>query len=47
MGPTEVQTRPRESAGAVSSANEDVQKAIAEAAQVEASPEPPVGPTAQ
>ena len=48
MGPTEVELRPREADdSARSSAHEDVQKAIAEAAQVEASPEPPVEPTAQ
>jgi regulator of protease activity HflC (stomatin/prohibitin superfamily) len=52
MGPTEVEYRPREGVeSARSSAHEDVQKAIAEAAQVEAapaaSPEPPVEPTAQ
>ena len=47
MGPTEVETRPRESAASVSKANEDVQKAIAEAAQVQAPEEPPAEPTAQ
>jgi regulator of protease activity HflC (stomatin/prohibitin superfamily) len=47
MGPTEVESRPRESDRSLSSANEDVQKAIAEAAQVQAPDEPPTEPTAQ
>jgi regulator of protease activity HflC (stomatin/prohibitin superfamily) len=47
MGPTEVQYRPREGDASLTSANEAVQKAIAEAASVEAPPADPAEPTEQ